>query len=248
MIVNLFNYSATLTNLNEKVTGCNEQWVLNSQNCTSIKTGYQCQSVSTTENFGKDRSCVTDKEASQESFDILKNYLQGQSIMMEKMILELRGAAETTPKSTYTSMRSKFDKIKTSFDTIVAALFKTFLGMSNYKKGFNDITNCRILNREMKLFSAGICFKFRPYANTFFLYLALSNLLIKLGTLFLLVVNWLLCMLEREVSGEIKIAKEEIYSKGVGGDEEDGNEKAIDEESEESEVDDEEIFKKKPKG
>jgi hypothetical protein len=55
-------------------------------------------------------------------------------------------------------------------------------------------------------------------------------------------------LLEREVSGEIKIQKEEIYSKGIGGDEEDGQgDNAPMEESEESEVDDEEIFKKKKK-
>lgn len=94
---------------------------------------------------------------------------------MEKMILQLRGAAETTPKSTYMVMRTKFDDIKTSFDTIIAALFKTFLGMSNYKTGFNNITNCRILSREMKLFSAGVCYKFRPYATNFFAFLALSK-------------------------------------------------------------------------
>lgn len=64
----------------------------------------------------------------------------------------------------------------------------------------------------------------------------------------LLFVNWFMCLLEREVSGEIKIKKEEIYSKGVGGDEEEGDAgKGPIEESEESDVDDDEIFKKKKK-
>ena len=66
--------------------------------------------------------------------------------------------------------------------------------------------------------------------------------------MFLLVI-WFLCVLERELSGNIVIAKEEIYSKGFQ--EEDVEEQTVvdQEESDGSlDMDEDAIYKKKKKG
>ena len=96
---NFDNVEGTLGTLNTNVSGCSEQWVLNSQNCTSVQTGNLCRSVSTTDVFDKARDCITSKQDAQDSFDKMKNYLQGQGIMMNKMILDLTGGQETSPLS-----------------------------------------------------------------------------------------------------------------------------------------------------
>lgn len=99
VIYNFDNVSGTLGTLNTNVSGCTEEWVLNSQNCTSVQTGNLCRSVSTTDVFDKERNCITSKQDAQDSFDKMKNYLQGQGIMMNNMILQLTGGQETSPKS-----------------------------------------------------------------------------------------------------------------------------------------------------
>ena len=74
--------------------------MLNSQNCTSVQTGFLCRAISTTDTFNKLRDCVTDKEDTQDSFDKMKNYMQGQNIMMEKMIMDLNSSTNTkSPKN-----------------------------------------------------------------------------------------------------------------------------------------------------
>ena len=99
IIYNYENVEGTLTKLNTNVSSCQEQWVLNSQNCTSIQTGNLCRSVSTTDLFEKNRECIASKQEAQDSFDQMKNYLQGQGILMNKMILDLTGGQETSPLS-----------------------------------------------------------------------------------------------------------------------------------------------------
>ena len=99
IIYNFENVEGTLTKLNTNVSTCQEQWVLNSQNCTSIQTGNLCRSVSTTDIFEKNRECIASKQEAQDSFDQMKNYLQGQGILMNKMILDLTGGQETSPLS-----------------------------------------------------------------------------------------------------------------------------------------------------
>jgi hypothetical protein len=98
ILFNFDNVEGTLSNLNTKVSGCSEEWVLNSQNCTSVQTGNLCRSVSTTDTFDKNRECISSKQDAQDSFDKMKNYLQGQAIMMNNMILQLTGGQETSPK------------------------------------------------------------------------------------------------------------------------------------------------------
>lgn len=98
ILFNFDNVEGTLSNLNNMVNGCSEEWVLNSQNCTSVKTGNLCRSVSTTDTFDKNRECISSKQDAQDSFDKMKNYLQGQAIMMNNMILQLTGGQETSPK------------------------------------------------------------------------------------------------------------------------------------------------------
>ena len=66
----------------------------------------------------------------------------------------------------------------------------------------------------------------------------------------MILVIWFLCVLERELSGKIVIAKEEIYSKGVQ--ESDVEEQTIVENDEEEsdgslEFNEDEIYKKKKK-
>ena len=103
------------------MTTCKEQWVLNSQNCTSVTTGFLCNSVSTTDAFNKLRDCVTDKDPTLDSFDKMKNYLQGQNIMMNKMIIDLTGASEATPKSNVSIIDSQF-LYSSFFDTVLISL------------------------------------------------------------------------------------------------------------------------------
>ena len=107
ILFNFNNVEGTLGVLNSNVSPCKEQWVLNSQNCTSVQTGNLCKAVSTTDTFDKARDCVTSKQDAQDSFDKMKNYLQGQGIMMSKMILDLAGGQETSPKSNVELTSSK---------------------------------------------------------------------------------------------------------------------------------------------
>ena len=81
VIYNFDNVEGTLGTLNSNVGSCTEEWVLNSQNCTSVQTGNLCRSVSTTDAFDKERDCIQSKQDAQDSFDKMKNYLQGQGII-----------------------------------------------------------------------------------------------------------------------------------------------------------------------
>jgi hypothetical protein len=185
IIYNFDNVEGTLKTLNTNVEGCTEEWVLNSQNCTSVQTGNLCKSVSTTDAFDKARDCITSKQEAQDSFDKMKNYLQGQGIMMNKMILDLTGGQETSPLSNviffkksnkkFKETETKYDSINSDFSVVINSMKNTFQDMSNYKGGYYNITNCMIIRREMLMFSAGVCFGFRPHSQNVFFYLMISK-------------------------------------------------------------------------
>lgn len=175
ILFNFDNVEGTLSNLNTKVNACQEEWVLNSQNCTSVQTGNLCRSVSTTDTFDKNRDCISSKQEAQDSFDKMKNYLQGQAIMMNKMILDLSGGQETSPRQNFLALQNNFSSVEPDFDPIVASLSQTFKSMSNYQGGYYNMTNCLVIRREMLMFSAGVCFSFRPNSQNVFFYLMLST-------------------------------------------------------------------------
>ena len=177
VIYNFDNVASELELLNTDVKSCTEAWVLNSQNCTSVTTQLKCSSISTTSTFDKNRTCLTAelKETSLSRFDNLKNYLQGQNIMMADLILKLNEMAGTTPRKEYDNMRKKFDEFKTSFKSVRTSLDKTFTPMSNFKRGFYELTDCKVLKREMLIANAGVCYTFRPKAYDLFFYLMLCK-------------------------------------------------------------------------
>ena len=46
---------------------------------------------------------------------------------------------------------------------------KTFSSMSKYNTGFNDLANCRVMRRVLKMVNGGICYDYKPYTYVFFL-------------------------------------------------------------------------------
>lgn len=175
VIYNFENVGSELSLLNTDVNPCSEAWVLNSQNCTSVTTQLNCRSISTTDKFDKDRDCLEKKQDSLDRFDNLKNYLQGQNIMMADLILKLNEMAGTTPRKEYDTMRGKFDSFKTTFKEVRTSMDKTFTPMSNFKRGYYELTNCKIMKREMLIANAGVCYGFRPKAYDLFFYLMLCK-------------------------------------------------------------------------
>ena len=69
---------------------------------------------------------------------------------------------------------TKYDNILTDFTKVINSIKDTFQDMSNYRGGYYNITNCMIIRREMLMFSAGVCFGFRPHSQNVFFYLMIS--------------------------------------------------------------------------
>lgn len=72
-------------------------------------------------------------------------------------------------------MNNKFDALTPEITPVITSLKNTYQSMSNYRAGYYNITNCMIIRREMLMFSAGVCFGFRPTSQNVFFYLMLSN-------------------------------------------------------------------------
>jgi hypothetical protein len=57
------------------------------------------------------------------------------------------------------------------FKNIRYTMNETFELMDGYTEGWDILSNCKIMRREMLLYNSGICFDFYPISYRFFLYL-----------------------------------------------------------------------------
>ena len=100
--------------------------------------------------------------------------------------------------------RNTMIDIQGDFKNIRFTMDKTFSMMSGYNQGWETLSNCKIIRRELLLYNSGICFDYYPISYRFFLYLFSGNFfLILIEAIFaLMIINWFLCILERELTGD----------------------------------------------
>lgn len=57
----------------------------------------------------------------------------------------------------------------------------TFKDMSEFTKGWKDLSNCGIVSRSFMLFNGGVCQAFRNSTVYFYIFLAFGNFSIKIN-------------------------------------------------------------------
>lgn len=87
-----------MARLNSQVAPCQENYVLNSKQCTEVGGVGTCKSIATEETFKNTRECITQPDQALQDFDNLKNYLNAQHHFIEAMIEDLNGFNGNTPR------------------------------------------------------------------------------------------------------------------------------------------------------
>ena len=90
---------------------------------------------------------------------------------MNNIIQDLAGYTSDTPHAKYQNTRNTMNNINSDFVNIRYTMDKTFSIMSGYKVGWDILSNCKIIRRELLLYNSGICYDFYPISYRFYLYL-----------------------------------------------------------------------------
>lgn len=72
-------------------------------------------------------------------------------------------------------MRQKLIDIQPDIKNIKFTFEKTFGSTNGYKTGWEELTNCKVLQRTFMLYNGGICYDFTPASYHFFLYLSAGS-------------------------------------------------------------------------
>ena len=155
-----------------------------------------CLAISTQSSFDKTRDCLRDSDVAFDLFEKLRNSFVSQEALMKNLIQDLSGLTSETPHAKYQTTRNGMRDIMGDFKNVRYTMDTTFSVMEGYKTGWDTLSNCKIIRRELLLYNSGICFDFYPISYRFFLYLLT-------GLICLFIINWLLCIIERELTGEI---------------------------------------------
>ena len=140
--------------------------VFNSVNCTS---GLSCQVIPTLNTYTAP-GCA-DAAKVNGIFPNLKLYYTENESLKTNMIDELSGAGTNTPETKFFDVRTKFKSAFNEFDVIKTRLVKTLQHANTFVKGFKEITNCRMVRKELLAWEAAICFGFNNNLFYFFLFL-----------------------------------------------------------------------------
>lgn len=73
-------------------------------------------------------------------------------------------------------MRNKFSNAFTEFTQIENSLTKTIEIAKKFTNGFSEITNCRIVRREILAIEASVCFEFAENLYYFFIFFLIATI------------------------------------------------------------------------
>lgn len=68
-------------------------------------------------------------------------------------------------------MRHQMKDIQGDFKNIRFTMDKTFSPMTGFKRGWEELSNCKIMRRQFLLYNGGVCYGFYPISYRFFLFL-----------------------------------------------------------------------------
>lgn len=164
------NIAPVLKELNTQIK-CNKvEFRLNAYNCTSIKSGHTCQTISSQPNY-KAPDCSDNTVIADTGFTNLLAYYNDENKMLGDQITNLNGSDDSNPNSKYKVAMQILAALKTNYSKIEAKMSQTLQIADQYGGGFKEGTDCSALRTTLENVEAALCFKFNKEMFFFFVFL-----------------------------------------------------------------------------